>query len=161
MLLLAPWLFGETQLVPEQSFRNSFLLLTPAILWNIALTRYLPMDELFPGQAPRVVLWSEAATRVFAFVFPLFLSHSPDADWYGAGLTLYLSGTAVYFASWLAVMRLPVETLRAKALLRYAPAYTPLLIFLGIAAMSESPWYALGSVVFIALHITEYVMRER
>ncbi len=158
-LFMAVPAFADLHAIPRVSASNAFLLLIPVAVWNIALNRYLPMDRYFPGEAPKWITIPEAVIRTGVFIFPLFLTVSRSAPTFPVGLGLYVGGSALYYASWLVMIR--AKDIGPWPLLTFAPAYTPALIFAGMALMSESPVYLLGSLIFIGFHVAEYIFRLR
>ena len=138
---------------------STILFLAPVIAWNLAFTRALKIDRFFPGSAPRLLRTAEAISRAFVFVYPLFLATHPQSPLFRIGLGTYTGGSILYYASWIALMRLPEATVRRHRLLPLAPAYTPALFLSGIAMMTESPLYGGAALLFVALHTFEYVYR--
>ncbi len=72
--------------------------------------------------------------------------------WGKPGLMLYLTGSALYFASWLPLLLTPQSAWSQSAAGLLAPRLTPLLPFLGIALIGQNWVYALVSLIFILAH---------
>jgi hypothetical protein len=79
------------------------------------------------------------------------------------GLTLYFTGTIIYFLSWLAQMYIPQSTWSLSLFGSLAPAYTPLIWLIGIGLIGSSLYFASPyrswmyitlSIIFIAFHLS-------
>ncbi len=137
---------------------NHFLFLIPILLWNILLFSKLPMDH-FNGTAPRWVLIIENIFRGGAMLLPIILPINTGNRFFRSGLVVFIVGTLIYFASWLWLIWYPESTAAHSAWLRFAPAYTPIIWFVGLSMMSNSILLLILSVVFIGFHVMEYVFR--
>lgn len=142
------------------------LLLVPAILWNVALTKQLPpafsLAE-FWREIPVPLAFAENSLRVAVFALPFFMPLRLAAPNSRRALLLYAIGTLVYFASWLALILSPASSWSTSALGFVAPAYTPFLWLLGIALLGRQlfwgafyRWwmYLVLALAFLATHIT-------
>ncbi|MHA2249457.1 MAG: hypothetical protein ACXAD7_03795 [Candidatus Kariarchaeaceae archaeon] len=143
---------------------NGLILLVPIIIWNIQLTSKLRLNRYFQENAPQLILIIENFFRGIVFIGPLFLTIkiSENAN-FNIGLLLYITGTLMYFTSWIVIIKLDSQSIiELKSIVRYivlfAPAYTPLLIFIGIAFMCSFVWYVLPVVIFLILHLVEYII---
>jgi hypothetical protein len=142
------------------SFFNAGLLCLPVLAWNIALTSKLNMGS-FPGKIP---LWYDIGENVLrgaALVYPFARPLDAHAPLFLPGLCLYGLGVIVYFASWFPLMDASPQPWQKNILVQLAPAYTPLIWLAGIALMANSPAELYLSVVFVGMHVGEYVMRWR
>lgn len=146
------------------------LLLVPAILWNIALTKQLPpafsLAE-FWREIPAPLAFAENSLRVAVFALPFFMPLSLSAPTSKRALLIYATGTLVYFASWLALILSPASSWSTSALGFTAPAYTPCLWLLGIALLGRQlfwgtfyRWwmYLVLALAFLATHILHTAM---
>ena len=75
--------------------------------------------------------------------------------------THFKSGLAIYFGSWAYLMKYPEAELSQTVFMRFAPAYTPIIWLTGMSLMSDSKIQFILSLVFIALHCTEYMYRYK
>lgn len=146
------------------------LLLVPASLWNIALTKHLPsafsLAEFSRG-IPVPLVFAENSLRVAVFVLPFFMPLNLAAPTSKRALLIYAGGTLIYFASWLALILFPASSWSTSALGFIAPAYTPLLWLLGIALLGRQLfwgafyrwWMYLVLVLpFLATHVLHTAM---
>ncbi|HRC87494.1 MAG TPA: hypothetical protein PK413_17995 [Thermoanaerobaculia bacterium] len=142
------------------------LLLVPASLWNLALTRRLPPAFSQAGterEIPALLVFAENALRFGVFALPFFMPLEVSAPASRRALLLYAVGTLVYFASWLPLIGFPASSWSRSALGFLAPAYTPFLWLLGIALLGQKlfwsaayRWwmYLVLALAFLAAHIT-------
>lgn len=142
------------------------LLLVPVILWNIALAEQLPpafSPAEFWRDIPKGLAFAENSLRIAVFALPFFMPLNLSTPASRRGLLIFAAGTAVYFASWLALILSPASSWATSALGFIAPAYTPLLWLLGIALIgrrlfwgaSYRWWmYLLLALAFLATHIS-------
>jgi hypothetical protein len=132
---------------------NCFLLIVPLLVWNLVLGPRI-RDRRITSDAfsPRWLLAAENITRILVFAFPLLIPlHLKDSG-DRAGMAVYLTGTLVYFASWLPLILSPAGSWSSLPTGLLAPRLTPLLSFLGIAMMGESWLYGLIAAAFIFFH---------
>ncbi len=142
------------------------LLLVPAILWNIALTEHLPTAfsrAEFWRDIPTSLAFAENSLRVAVFALPFFMPLDIWAPTSKRALLIYVSGTLVYFASWLALIVSPASRWSTSALGFTAPAYTPFLWLLAIGLLGRQlfwgafyrRWmYLVLALAFLAAHIS-------
>jgi len=139
---------------------NSFLWLVPPLIWNIAWgTNNSAQLGFFDGEAPQSLLVTENIFRVSAMMYPLLLPIKSQNKKFKQGLITYLVGSAVYYASWTYLMNNPDSQLSQTTMMRFAPAYTPLIWLTGISLMSNSKIHFSLSAIFIGLHVGEYICR--
>ena len=146
--------------------RNCFWLMVPSILLLFIAADRLPpafQAEVFWNDIPWFIAWPENLFRTAVFALPAFMPLSIETTQQRRGLALYLFGTGVYFASWLALIIAPQSWWSLSAAGFLAPAYTPLIWLFGIGLIGERlfvsrigfrPWmfFAL-TVVFLGFHI--------
>ena len=146
--------------------RNCFWLMVPSILLLFIAADRLPpafQAEVFWKDIPWFIAWPENLFRTAVFALPAFMPLSIKTTQQRRGLALYLFGTGVYFASWLALIIAPQSWWSLSAAGFLAPAYTPLIWLFGIGLIGERlfvsrigfrPWmfFAL-TVVFLGFHI--------
>jgi hypothetical protein len=140
------------------------LLLIPASVWNIALTGYLPPSFApaeFWRDIPMPLALTENSLRLAVFVLPFLMPLNLAAPGRIRALLVFVLGTLLYFASWLALILFPTSAWSSSALGFAAPAYTPSLWLLGIALLGrELFWgtfyrwwmYAALAIAFLAAH---------
>ena len=137
----------------EVRLLNCLWLLVPILAWNVMLGPRLALEAVTSdAHSPAWLLYAENAARLFVFVLPLLLSLQWKSQFGQAGLSVYVVGTLLYFASWLPLLIAPQSAWSASALGLLAPRLTPLLPFLGIALIGQSWLYGLVAAAFIALH---------
>ena len=142
------------------------LLLIPAIAWNLAFTnKLMPPSAMaeFWRDIPASLVLIENSLRALVFglpfAMPLQIATKPERR----ALLVFVLGTLVYFASWLALMYWPHSAWSLSILGSLAPAYTPILFLPSLAVLGERlfwgdfyRWwmYLLVCFVFLAAHIT-------
>jgi hypothetical protein len=147
---------------------NAILLTLPPLLFNLVFWNSLPKafsGDQFWKDLPLVVALGVRIGEVFVFAFPVLIRIRLETPRQRLGLRLYGAGLVVYFASWFALMLFPDSVWSTSVIGFMAPAYTPLLWLAGIAMMSDGLyvrripyrwWYYLvGSLVFLAFHVTQ------
>ena len=146
--------------------RNCFWLMVTSILLLFLAADRLPsafQAEVFWKDIPWFIAWPENLFRTVVFALPAFIPLSIKTTRQRRGLALYIFGTGVYFASWLALIIAPQSWWSLSAPGFLAPAYTPLIWLFGIGLIGERlfasrigfrPWmfFAL-TVVFLSFHI--------
>jgi hypothetical protein len=145
---------------------NSFLLLIPILVWNIAFASALPggySPEIFSQGIPTVISTSENVLRVFVFMLPLAMPLSIKARSQKVGLGFYLAGSLLYYLSWVAQIYYPHSAWSSSLPGFTAPAYTTFFWFIGIGLIGSSlfvnvPYrsitYIAISALFVAVHTT-------
>lgn len=137
----------------ELRWINCLWLLIPLLLWNIVLAPKITLEKVVSDMhSPAWLLAAENFTRIIVFVFPIFLPVRLQDGLSKTGLTIYLAGTFVYFASWIPLIWSPHSVWSQSAAGLLASRITPLLPFLGIALIGHSVPYAGMSVLFVVLH---------
>lgn len=142
------------------------LLLLPAIAWNAALFEHLPpaiSRSEFWDAIPRPLAIVENTLRILVFAMPFFMPLRLSTRIQRRGLVLFVFGTLVYFASWLALIAYPHSSWSSSAVGFLAPAYTPALWLFGLALLAREfswgsalrPWmYPTLSALFLAAHLS-------
>lgn len=145
--------------------RSWGLLLLPIFAWNLVLTSSLPAPwgtSEFQRDIPRLVTIAEGATRIAVLGLPFLMPM--ELSWRGQrwALGVFGLGTAIYAASWVALMVGPMSAWATSPLGALAPAYTP-SIWLGAMAVlgRRLYWgrfyrwwmYLVASTAFLAAHI--------
>lgn len=142
------------------------LLLIPAIAWNLAFTSKLmppaAMSE-FWRDIPRPLMLIENLLRALVFGLPFAMPLYTSKKSERRALLVFVLGTLVYFASWLALMYWPHSVWSSSILGSLAPAYTPILWLPSLAVLGKRlfwghfyRWwmYLLVCIGFLAAHIT-------
>ena len=116
------------------------LLLIPAIAWNLAFTSKLmppsAMAEFWRGiPAPLVLVENSLRALVFGLPFVMPLQIATKAE--RLALLVFVLGTLVYFASWLALMYWPQSSWSSSILGSLAPVYTPILFLPSLAVLGK------------------------
>lgn len=125
---------------------NCFLLTIPIMVWNILLADKLPkafQAEIFWNDIPIFLTYGENISRIIVFACTLLMPLSFATTTQKRGLYLYILGTILYFASWLALIYFPDSAWSNHVVGFMAPAYTPLLWLIGIGLIGDSFYFDL------------------
>jgi len=145
---------------------NCMLLLLPIMAWNIIFTSKLPLmysQEVFWRDIPPVIATGENFFRLIVFILPLLMPLRIETSTQKLGLWFYITGTVIYFISWLAQMYFSQSAWSLSAFGFLAPAYTPIIWLVGIGLIGttlyfSSPYrswmYIVTSIFFIGFHIS-------
>ena len=134
------------------SLVNAFWLLIPAILWNAIFFRGLTAPGfLADSLVPTPLLWVEGVLRVATFVIPIFLPLVLPMS--RVAIFVLVIGYLVYFATWVPHLWYAESALAQRPLVILGPAIAPLVVFLAIAALTQSWLYAVIATSFIAAHL--------
>jgi hypothetical protein len=141
------------------------MLLIPILVWNAALTRYLPgpwSTGEFWRDIPAPLALTERAFRWIVLALPFLMPLELTSLMQRFGLIVYSIGTTLYFASWLAILLAPEWRWASGALGLLAPAYTPLVWLVGLALLGQRLYWGsmyrwwmclIPAGVFIAAHV--------
>jgi hypothetical protein len=153
-----------------QYLLNCLLLLLPIMAWNIVFANKLPRlyaPDVFEKNIPTFIIGGENFFRLLIFILPLLMPLRVETSLQKFGLTLYLTGTAIYFLSWLTQMYFPQSAWSLSLLGSLAPAYTPLIWLTSIGLIGNtlffaSPYrswmYITLSTIFIAFHLSHTII---
>lgn len=142
---------------------NCFLLMCP-IVWNIVLTKKLPLNfqpAVFWKDVPPYLTYGENISRTIVFVLTILMPLRISTKTQKRGLLLYFIGTMLYFASWIALIYFPDSNWSNHIIGFTAPAYTPLLWLTGIGFIGNSfyqnlpykRWFFISlSIIFLIFH---------
>ena len=142
------------------------LLTVPALVWNLALMRFLPpalASNEFLRDIPPLVMYGESTLRIAVMVLPFLMPLEVVTVGQRLGLLLFAVGTIVYFVSWVPLMIVPQSPWSTSWLGFVAPAYTPLLWLAGLGLIGRrfylpSPfrwWMYVGLACgFVVFHVT-------
>jgi hypothetical protein len=134
------------------------------MLWNVFLTKKLPkafQSEIFWDDIPSFLTYGENVSRIIVFILTFLMPLSILSSTQKKGLFLYISGSILYFASWLILIYFPDSGWSNSILGFMAPAYTPFLWLTGIGLIGNSfyfnltyrRWQFIGtSLVFLTFH---------
>ena len=137
----------------ELRFLNSFWLMIPLLVWNIVLGPKITDPRITSdANSQQWLLLMENITRMAVFILPLFVPIQLKDRMSKIGLLVYITGAAVYFASWLPLIFAPHSSWSMSAGGLLAPRLTPLLPFLGIGLIGHNWLYGAVSLIFILLH---------
>ncbi len=145
---------------------NCLLLILPIMAWNLIFMSKLPWaysDEVFSKNIPSFITAGENIFRLIVFVLPVLMPIKIETQSQKLGLWIYITGTAVYFLSWLVQIYLPQSAWSTSAFGFLAPAYTPLIWLTGIgligsalyfSSLYRSWMYVALSLVFVGFHLS-------
>lgn len=114
--------------------------------WNILLANKLPKEfqpETFWKNIPIFLKYGENISRTIVFMLTLLMPLSILTSTQRKGLFLYISGTILYFASWLVLIIFPKSGWSNSIIGFTAPAYTPLFWLIGIGLIGNSFYFNL------------------
>jgi hypothetical protein len=123
---------------------NCFLLTIPILLWNIFLSAKLPLayqPEFFWKDIPFVLALGENGSRIVLFLLTCLMPLQISTPEQKKGMLLYLTGTILYFMSWLLLIYFPESAWSQSVFGFMAPAYTPLLWLIGIGLVGKSFYF--------------------
>ncbi len=146
--------------------KNGIWLTIPILLWNILFANQLPaqyLPDIFWQAIPLPIQIGENFFRIMVFAMPVFFTINMTTKTQKQGMRWYVGGTAVYFLSWIPLMLAP-ESVWSQSIVGFmAPAYTPLLLFVGIGLLGERfyfsvryrpIYYLFPAVLFTIFHCT-------
>ena len=145
---------------------NCMWLLLPIMVWNWFLANKLPRayaTEIFDRDIPSFIVNGENIFRAIVFILPLLMPFRIETQTQKLGLWLYITGTLVYFLSWLAQIYFPQSAWSLSAFGFLAPAYTPLIWLIGIGLIGNTfsfqfpyrSWmYSVTAIIFIGFHLS-------
>lgn len=116
---------------------NCFILALPVLAWNLVLTDKLP--AIFQENIPTWIMLGEHISRSLLFMVMLLLPLQITTRLQKRGLLIYITGIALYFASWLMLIYYPNSSWSCSLTGFLAPAYTPLIWLTGIVMISGRP----------------------
>jgi len=132
---------------------NCLWLMLPLLVWNIILGPRIKDARITSDSfSPKWLLIAENVVRLFVFVLPLLLPLQLKDNVSIIGLEIYISGTLIYFGSWLPLMFAPQSAWSKSTAGLLAPRLTPFLSFLGVAFIGNNWLYAVVAALFIILH---------
>jgi hypothetical protein len=151
---------------------NCFLLLIPVFIWNLALAKALPpaYQKKNWDNVPKPLTIAENVLRTFVFVSCVLLQLEIKERIQSIGLTIYISGLVLYFASWILQIRFAQIRSMQGILAFAAPAYTSFIWLYGIGLIGQrllvdvaySYWiYVLLSLAFVAVHTSHSIVAFR
>ncbi len=123
---------------------NCILLLLPIMAWNAIFSSKLPWaytEAVFWKDIPSVIANGENFFRLLVFMLPVLMPLRIETQSQKIGVWLYIVGTAIYFISWLAQMLFPQSAWSLSALGFLAPAYTPLILLVGIGLIGNALYF--------------------
>ncbi len=145
---------------------NGLVLLLPALIFNLVLVSRLPeayQTEVFWNDIPALIAIPENLLRLIVFMVPALMLYRCKTRLQRAGRVLFVVGSVIYAASWLALILVPQSAWSTSAVGFTAPAYTPALWFAGLAMMLENfvwpqRWYRFWmygacAAAFLGVHI--------
>lgn len=148
---------------------NCMMLLLPIMAWNLIFTDKLPQSysqEIFWKDIPPIIATGENLFRLLIFILPVLMPLRIETQSQKFGLWLYITGTAIYFFSWLMQMYLPQSAWSLSVFGFLAPAYTPLIWLIGIGLIGSTlyfttayrSWmYIVTSIFFISFHLSHAI----
>ena len=132
---------------------NCLFLILPLLAWNLIFGPKITNARITSDDhSPMWFLAAENILRMAVFILPLLIPLHLDEPLRKVGLIVYISGTLVYFVSWLPLILVPQSTWSNSTIGLMAPRITPLMGFLGIALIGESWLYGILCAFFITLH---------
>ena len=137
----------------QLTWLNALWLILPLLAWNLVLGPHITLEAITSdAHSPKWLLIAENIARILVFALPVLIPLQMKDTLCKAGLTVYILGTLVYFASWLPLLLAPGSAWSNSALGLLAPRLTPFLSFLGIALIGGSWPYGTIAAMFIFFH---------
>jgi hypothetical protein len=145
--------------------RTSLWLTLPPLAISVGLWSRLPrpyVDDAFWSGVPPYISVPENVLRVAAFALAALLPFGMDTRRQQRGMLVYLLGLCLYAGSYGAQILFPEAAWSQSAIGFLAPAWTPLLWFVGIGLMADDPyfprWFRVSHFVvvataFLAFHV--------
>jgi len=145
-------------------FFSCFLLTIPILVWNLALTNKLPkafQSDVFWNDIPSFLTYGENISRTLVFMLTLFMPLSFVTPTQKKGVILFVTGTLIYFTSWIILIYFPTSKWSNSLLGFLSPSLTPLLWLMGIGFIGQSFYFNLlyrrwvfvvVSIVFLLFH---------
>ena len=142
------------------------LLLLPILAWNAAFVGRLPpamAQAALWDNIPSGLALAEALLRIPVFGLPFLMPLALQTQGQRLALAGFVVGVLVYFGSWCALMLAPASAWSTRVWGFLAPAYTPALWLLGLAALGRRlfwgrryrRWmYAALAALFLDVHLT-------
>jgi hypothetical protein len=152
---------------------NCFLFFIPVFVWNLIFFRKLPAGYQKPAwdNVPKPLAVLENVLRIIAFISPVFLKIEFSSVLQRAGAIFYGFGIAVYFSSWLIVIRRPDSRWSKSAVGFTAPAWTTAAWLGGIGLVGRRtiipglPYsfivYLSITIAFVCVHTTHACLAFR
>jgi len=116
------------------------------MVWNIIFADKLPtafQPEIFWNNISPFLTYGENISRSILFIISFLMPLRVSTIAQKRGLVIYLIGTLLYFASWIALIYFPTCDFSNSILGFTAPAYTPLLWLFGIGLIGNSFYFEL------------------
>ncbi len=154
----------------ETIITNGFIPLIPIFIWNIAFYKKLPKaygPNIFDANIPKVISSGETIFRCFVFILPLFFILGKNSSTQKFGIIVFALGALLYFSSWLMLIYKPESKWSNSAIGFTAPAYTPIVWFIGLSLTVEntyytyaySPWhYIVPAILLTIFHLSHSVL---
>lgn len=120
---------------------SCFILIIPVVLWNVLFASSLPKRyamDVFWEDIPSSIGTTENVLRLAVFVIPLLMPLSFKSDTQKMGLAVFIIGVLIYFSSWLLQINFPESSWSKSVFGFMAPAYTPIIWFVGIGMIGET-----------------------
>jgi len=144
---------------------NCFWLLVPILAFNLLFSRQLPSAyqvDVFWEDISKTISVPENVLRALVMILPVFMRLRLSKPGQKLGLGIYLTGMAVYFASWAVLIVSPQCAWSTSEIGFLAPAYTPIVWLVGIGLIGDElqfsrapfhPWmYWTLSALFLLFH---------
>ncbi len=128
----------------QKIMSNGFVLVIPIIIWNGFLSSKLPepfSSETFDRGIPYIVRYGENIFRIVVFLMPVVLKLNFSTPLGKTGFGVYFFGILLYALSWLLLIYAPTSTWSSSFIGICAPAYIPVIWFVGISLAAESYYF--------------------
>jgi hypothetical protein len=141
------------------------LLLIPALVWNVLFACRLPQafsPPEFWRDIPLPLRLVENISRIFVFSIPFLMPLEVSTRSQRWALLLFAIGTLIYFASWIALIAVPMSAWSTSALGFLALAYTPTLWLLALGFLGQRLYwgnryrwwiYLIPTTLFLGAHL--------
>lgn len=152
---------------------NGFILFIPIFIWNIIFVKKLPPafeNKTFDKNIPRYILLGETIFRGIIFLIPILTEINYSKISENIGIYLFISGTIIYFLSWVLLMYYPNSKWSKSVLGFCGPAITPIIWLVGFAFtvdkfnihLNYTIWYYLiPSICFVFFHALHSIIANK
>ena len=149
----------------RRSLMSSVWLVVPPLVISVGFWSKLPgaYGAAFWDVVPPYVSVPENVLRIAAFALAVLLPFGADTPRQQRGLLIYLAGLCLYAGSYATEILFPDSALSRSAIGFLAPAWTPLLWFVGIGLMAGDPYFPqwfrgshfiIVTTAFVGVHVT-------
>ncbi|RZF62222.1 hypothetical protein [Sphingobacterium corticibacterium] len=120
---------------------NGFLLVTPVLVWNVFLTRFLPWpfnSKEFSADIPNLFLYAELLFRALLFLTIFLMPLKTGFKKQVAGWCIYATGLLLYGLSWIFLINCTLYFPDNTTFSFLLPSLTPVVWIAGIIMVTDN-----------------------